>query len=166
MLCDNTKPYIYYFFFPYDKKIEHPMKLQVFAASAHRKWNYTLWSLLHSCIIHLCCLCQQFHQQNLLIVPPRAQLHFKLHIPHRDTNPTTALDTDTIYKCPKNHLVILSFIGCHSFLGSKGRKRLQNLTVKTALSLQGLGREQGVSFLLGLRCSSDATELEPWLAEQ
>lgn len=65
----------------------------------------------------------------------------------------------------KNHLVILSFIGCNSFLGSKERKRLQSLTAEQ-LSLEGLGREQGASYLLYPRCSSDATELKPHLAEQ
>lgn len=65
----------------------------------------------------------------------------------------------------EKHLVILSFICCNSFLGSKDRKRLQSLTAEQ-LSLEGLGREQGVSYLLCPRCSSDATKLKPQLVEQ
>lgn len=160
MLCDNTKPYIYYFF-SIRQKIEHPMKLQVFAASAHRKWNYSLWSLLHSCIIHLCCLCQQFYQQNLLILPPLAQLLQKLHVPRRYTKPTTALDTDNIQKSlSHSFLYWLQF-----FSWQQGQKEIAKLDSKQ-VSLEGLGREQGVSYLLCLRCSSDATELKPWLVEQ
>lgn len=60
----------------------------------------------------------------------------------------------------------------HSFLywlqffsWQQGQKEIAKLDSKQ-VSLEGLGREQGVSYLLCLRCSSDATELKPWLVEQ
>lgn len=77
------------------------MKLQIFAASAHRKLNYSLRALIHSCIIYVCRLCQQLHQQKLANSPTLPQLQYKLHVLCRYTKLTTASNTDKIYKCPK-----------------------------------------------------------------
>lgn len=117
------------------------MKLQVFAASAHRKWNYSLWSLLHSCTIHFCCLCQQLYQQNLLILP-LAQRHHKLHVPCRYTKPTQKTSVNVQKSLSHSFLYWLQF-----FSWQQGQKGIAKPASKQ-LSLEGLGREQGVSSLL------------------
>lgn len=93
--------------------------------------------------------------------PSPSQLLHKLHVPRRYTKPTTALDTDNIQKSlSHSFLYWLQF-----FSWQQGQKEIAKLDSKQ-VSLEGLGREQGVSYLLCLRCSSDATELKPWLVEQ
>lgn len=131
------------------------MKLQVFAASAHRKWNYTLWSLLHSCIIHLCCLCQQFYQQNL----PSSIINcmFLADIPNQQLLYAQAASINVQKSLSHSFLYWLQFF-------SWQQKEIAKPDSKQ-LSRGGLGREQGVSCLLCLRCSTEHLSLA-WLCNK
>lgn len=85
---------------------------------------------------------------------------FLADIPNQQLLQTQTTSTNVQKSLSHSFLYWLQF-----FPWQQGQKEIAKLDSKQ-LSLAGLGREQGVSCLLCLRCSSDATELKPGLVEQ